>query len=139
MKKIIWVLFLGIALTSLSAWNSKSIIPDSRLTDYLGAEKVALLMQNNPDLIVYYNYFLDHSYTLVELPAEKFDPIKDKPIKVSLSNGKIDRKKLNVLSLGLQRNKETRLYYQVEGTSQVVAMLSDNEFMELYRNYLNHL
>jgi hypothetical protein len=139
MKKIIWVLFLGIALTSLSAWNSKSIKPESRLTDYLGAEKVALLMQNNPDLIVYYNYFLDHSYTLVELPAEKFDPIKDKPIKVSLSNGKIDRKKLNVLSLGLQRNKETRLYYQVEGTSQVVAMLSDNEFMELYRNYLNHL
>ena len=111
------------------------VVPDARLVDYLGQDKLAILQKNDPDIIVYYNYYLDNSYILQTMPADKLEGGKYQTLKLPLRGGKVDTQKLNVLKLDIQRKYDQRVYYKVEGSSEVLIFISEKEFMKKYNTY----
>ena len=115
--------------------NQSAIQVDKRVVEYLGIDKVAMLQKNNPDLILYYNYFLDHAYILSEVPQDKLDFNSLKELTLPLVNGKVNTKSLNILKLDLQRKFDQRLYFKIRGTHQLFIVLSENEFMKKYNAY----
>jgi hypothetical protein len=115
------------------------IDPDSRIVDYLGQEKVNIIIKNNPDLIRYYNFFLENSYMVSEVPQDKLDENSFPEIELPLKNGKVDKKKLNVLQLEIQRKYNERIYYKVKNSSEIFIMLSEKEFIEKYNEYRKSL
>ncbi|RUA30124.1 MAG: hypothetical protein DSY76_02720 [Bacteroidetes bacterium] len=133
MKKFTFTstLILGFLLFS----SFTKVIPDTRLVDYLGQEKLAILQKNDPDIIVYYNYFLDNSYIIQTLPADKLKGGNYKTLNLPLSAGQVDRKKLNVLKLDIQRKYDQRVYYKIAGSQEVLIFLSEKEFMKKYNAY----
>jgi len=115
------------------------IQPDQRIIDYLGQEKVDIIVKNNPDLIRYYNYFLENSYMVSEVPQEKLIDNNFAVIDLPLTNGKVDTKALNVLKLEIQRKYDERSYFKVKNSNEIFVMLSEKEFMEKYNNYRREL
>ncbi len=116
-----------------------SIEPDSRLIDYLGKEKVNFIQKNNPELIRYYNFFLDNVYYLEKLPAEKFTNSNIKTIELPLINGEVDTQKLNVLKLEIQRKFDSPTYFKLKGRNEVIVFLSEKDFMKKYNKYRKEL
>jgi len=130
MKQTLLFLFSLILLTSFV-----DIKPDQRLIDYLGSEKVSMLQQNNPSLIHYYNFFLDNSYDIQTVPADKLDGNNFTELELPLINGEVDTQKLNVLKLNIQRKYDENLYFKIKGSDQIFIMLSEKIFVEKYNAY----
>jgi len=123
----------------LFAFTSGVITPDSRVIDYLGKEKVDFIQKNNPELIRYYNFFLDNVYYLEKLPADKFTNNNMKTIELPLKKGEVDTKKLNVLKLEVQRKFDTPTYYKLKGRNEIIVFLSEQDFMKKYNKYRKEL
>lgn len=135
-KHLIPIVFIALFLTGFS---SLSIIPDSRLIDFLGAEKTAILEKNNPDLIRYYNFYLENSYILLVVPNDKLIENNFDEVALTLTNGLVDTKKLNVLLIDVQRKYEERIYFKVKDSNEILIFLSEKELMVKYNNYHREL
>jgi len=127
--------FTTLILSFLLFSSFTKVVPDARLVEYLGQEKLAILQKNDPDIIVYYNYYLDNSYILQTIPADKLEGGNYQTLKLPLRGGKVDTQKLNVLKLDIQRKYDQRVYYKVEGSSEVLIFLSEKEFMKKYNAF----
>jgi len=130
MKNSLLFLLSFILLTSFV-----EVKPDQRLIDYLGADKVSTLQKNNPSLIHYYNFFLDNSYSIETVPADKLSGNDFTVLDLPLINGEVDTEKLNVLKLNIQRKYEERSYFKIKDSDQLLIMLSEKAFMEKYNAY----
>ncbi len=130
MKQSLLLLFALFFMTS-----STTIEPDTRLIDYLGADKVAIMQKNNPSLIHYYNFFLDNSYSIETVPADKLQGNNFKELSLPLSGGEVDTKVLNVLKLNIQRKYDENIYYKIKGSDQIFIMLSEEVFIKKYNKY----
>ncbi len=130
MKQISIIIISIILLSSF-----KTITPDQRLVDYLGAEKVAIMQKSNPSLIHYYNFFLDNSYTIEDVPADKLDGNNFQTLTLPLDGSEVDTKKLNVLKLNIQRKYNESIYFKIKGSNQIFIMLSEKIFMEKFNKY----
>ena len=126
---------LGLLAIILVSFGFQNITPDARLIDYLGKEKVEILQKNNPDLIRYYNYFLDNSYMVSTVPQDKIADNSFPELILPLQGTKVDTKKLNVLKLNIQRKYDQRLYFKVKDSHDIFVFLSEKEFMEKYNAY----
>ena len=85
--------------------SSQNPQPDKRLLDYFGQEKLDILMKNSPDIIYYYNFYLDNSWIIEELPQEKLNSKSILGV-ISLatnSSGNIDLQNINILKLNIKR------------------------------------
>lgn len=123
----------------LSLASFTGIKPDPRILDYLGQEKLDITIQNNPELIRYYNFFLENSYLVSEVPQNKLDENNFPTLKLPLINGKVDTKKLNVLILDIERKYDERSYFKVKDSKEIFIMLSEKEFIKKYNNYRREL
>jgi len=130
MKQSLLLLFALFFMTS-----STTIEPDTRLIDYLGADKVAIMQKNNPSLIHYYNFFLDNSYSIETVPADKLQGNNFEELSLPLSGGEVDTKVLNVLKLNIQRKYDENIYYKIKGSDQIFIMLSEEVFIKKYNKY----
>ncbi len=130
MKQSLLLLF---ALFFMSSFTT--VEPDTRLIDYLGAEKVAIMQKNNPSLIHYYNFFLDNSYSIETVPADKLQGNNFEELSLPLSGGEVDTKALNVLKLNIQRKYDENIYYKIKGSDQIFIMLSEEVFIKKYNKY----
>jgi len=73
---LIFALLLGFSSTFTTAQNSTlSRNPDPRLYEAFGKGRIDFLQQNNPDLIEYYNFYLDNACVLEQHPSEKIPGI----------------------------------------------------------------
>jgi len=126
-----FILLLSIFILS----SFSSIKPDKRVIDYLGADKVAMLQKSNPSLIHYYNFFLDNSYTIESVPADKLANNNFTELTLPLINGEVDTKKLNVLNLNIQRNYEENVYFKIKNSDKIFIMLSEKAFMKKFNAY----
>ena len=96
------ILVLSLTLvTSLFSQNKNKVTPDPRLYQCFEKSYIDNFLINNPDMIDYFNFYLDHSYYTVKL-----DRIGEKPItgidihKVNIKSpdGKITTKTFNETS-----------------------------------------
>jgi hypothetical protein len=130
---------LAIILLTFGGFTSTEIVPDQRLIDYLGAEKTETMLKNNPELVRYYNYFLDHSYLITQVPQDKYDATQLPVINVPLLNGKPDPAKMNVLKLEIQRKYDDRIILKIANCQYLLVMLSEKEFIEKYNEHRRSL
>ncbi len=137
MRHSLLIIIFSLTSILLSSFSTKD--PDPRIIDYLGQEKVDIILKNNPDLINYYNFFLENSYIISEVPQDKLIDNNFTEIKLPLENGKVDREKLNVLKLNIQRKYDSRIYFKVENSNEIFIMLSEKEFIEKYNDYRKKL
>jgi hypothetical protein len=98
--------------------------PDPRLYDALSQAEINEMLDKNPFLIEYYNYFLDNSFKIIEQPKGKslqFPPV----IIPNIDN-------FNILAIQkkqkLQRNWDNQTYYCIEGTNKILVFISEREF-----------
>jgi len=122
--------------------NKSDITPDPKLIDALGQETVDFYAQNNPNLIVYYNFFLTHSYRIVEMPAEKMSEIETFPVmklKEKFQNEKSDYseeglKNLNILKYNIKIDQAGGAIYRLENTNKLVLFYSGKEIITMYND-----
>lgn len=106
--------------------------PDPRLYDALSQAEVQEMLEKNPFLIQYYNYFLDHSYKIIAKPKSNQ---LDFP-SVVISN----MQDFNILVVKkkqkLKRNWENQTYYSIKGTDKVLVFISEREFTQKLNEHL---
>lgn len=128
-RNFITKLFFFLSLFFLTSFTENTIVPDSRIAEAFGQKHVDFLLKNNPDLISYYNFYLDKSYRLVEMPAK---PSKQQILEVKLKSEyqNVKSSKFNILLYDVKRDFDKNTYYNYHG--KLLVMLSEREFMELY-------
>jgi hypothetical protein len=111
--------------------NSKTK-PDPRLYEALSDNEISEMLSKNPFLIQYYNYFLDHSYKIIEQPKSANLNLPQ----VSIS----DIDSFNILLLKkkqkLKREWGIQTYYEIKGTNMVLVFISEKEFTQKLSKYL---
>lgn len=135
------VLLLAVIGKSPAQTQSSIISPDIRLFDCFEKAYIELLKSNNPDLIVYYNFYLDNSYFIAELPAEKSNSAKIEKLKFQdkFKNSKTNISELNILKYDVKRFYDEYSFYSIGTTNKVVVFYSEKEFMIKYNEYRNSL
>jgi hypothetical protein len=123
-----------------------STTPDARLYEAFGQERVDFLVQKNPDMIKYYNFFLDNAFVLVQHPAEKVAGIVSscpllevsKP-SLSLDQPNINKgtKSINILKYKFQMEQNTSKQYRLDNSGIVIVFSSATSFMEKYNKARN--
>lgn len=112
--------------------NARNVKPDARLYEALSDAEIAEMQSKNPFLISYYNYFLDHSYKIIDQPQ---NTKLDLP-KVIIPN----LNTFNILVLKkdqkLKREWATQTYYEIEGTKKVLVFISEREFTQKLNKHL---
>lgn len=128
-RNFITRILILISFVFLFAFNGTAPIPDVRISEAFGKKYVDFLLQNNPDLINYYNFYLTKSYLLVEMPNK---PTKNqiKELKLKPEFAAIKSTNFNVLLYDIERYFDRKSYYNYKG--KLLVMLSEKEFMELY-------
>jgi hypothetical protein len=98
--------------------------PDPRLYDALSQAEINEMLDKNPFLIEYYNYFLDYSFKIIEQPKGKSVEL---PVVVIP-----DVENFNILSVQkkqkLQRSWDSQTYYSIKGTNKILVFISEREF-----------
>lgn len=120
MKSGLTVLFLLLAC-SLFAQNQF----DERLLAKFNKEQITTLNTSNPEVIAYWTYFLDHAYSIEDVPAGK--DVSTLP-EVKIKN----TAKLNILELDVHMNRVVPMYYRIKGSNQLLVMMSNEEFSEKF-------
>jgi hypothetical protein len=143
------ILLLSFAKMSVGqqAGNTVVIKPDARLYDCMDKAYVDGL-QSNPRLLLYYNFYLDHSYYLSDIPDKKVDGIDIST--VSLRNPGPQGEKLffhedpanikagtfNPLKYDFKTQANLFTNYLLGNTGKILVFYSDKAFTEKYKTYL---
>lgn len=143
-KKVFWLLvtlFWGFFIQSAGAQSSLSDTPDARLYEAFGTERVNFLQQNNPDLIRYYNFYLDNAFVLVQHPAEKVSGnvnacpllvLNNPALKADVPDMKKGTKSINILKYGHQIANDRSTTYRLDDSGIVIVFLSAQELTAKY-------
>lgn len=132
MIKQILVFILALFLCGISYSQNSTAHPDSRLLECFSAAEIEQMENTQPELIRYYNYYLDHSYYTVSLNLEK--PVTGKDIhSLTLRNGNggfqeksFEAAVFNPLkyNLNLEQNSFTTYIWKEAGIALVFYPLS---------------
>jgi hypothetical protein len=141
MKKLILILLSAIA--SLSLFSQSTATADSRLSVLYSAEYLNELSASNPQELQYLNWYLDNSYTIVEMGTEKcatlpylklFDPAT-KTIGENAEN--IDVENFNILLYSFERQYDKKSYYRIGDTGYAIILESYKNLAENFNNHQN--
>lgn len=120
MKSILILFFLGISLSVFSQGDF-----DKRLLARFSEQQIVELKAEHPDALAYWNYYLENSYEIIDLPngksADEFPEIKFK-----------SASKFNILDEKLTMDGMGKKYYQISGTNQILVLLSSKEFTKKF-------
>ncbi|MCX6256288.1 MAG: hypothetical protein NTW49_00040 [Bacteroidia bacterium] len=133
------LLFLCFAISShfyasgQNAGKSSKVIPDPRLYECFDASFIQHQLDINPKLILYYNFFLDHSYYITDFPP-KADYVCNFPV-IDFAAGK-DLSQLNVLKSNLKLNNKKQTYFQLGDRHQIIVFYTQKELTQKFNEYL---
>lgn len=141
-KTTFLILLLVLSAFSILAQSEKNIEPkqivaDARLSEAFGNDFVERIIAENPSLVQYYNFFLDNSYYIAELPQEKTEFINSLP---SLSiSPQSDLSKINVLNYDVQLNFDKETYFRMQNSNKVMVFYSGEELNEKFNAHRKNL
>ena len=137
--KITSVLVLLLSLTNSLKSQNSSIIPDQRIIDAYGTEHTNKLVTQAPERISYLNYFLDHSYVIVERASslgEKIAKVSSVDLRnksnTLITRPNFDVNNFNVLQYNFKRNRKIKTQYRVDNTNKVIIFYSEEEIAEAF-------
>lgn len=121
--------------------------PDSRLIEAFGNERVDFLKRNNPDLIRYFNFFLDNAFQLVQHPAEKIEGIikscpmlelNDPSMKMDKPDMSKGTKSINILKYNFQLVNDKVAQYRLDNSGIIIVFLPANEITKKFNEAQSH-
>ena len=139
MKNLI-ILFLSVFLMSSSFAQTNTNVPDPKLIDAFGQETVDYYINNAPHLISYYNFFLNYSYKIVEMPQEKMSEIdqypemrlKEKFLQEPQDFSENGLNDLNILKYEIKIDQVGGAIYRLGNTNKLIIVYSGKEITAMY-------
>lgn len=119
--------------------DDDAVVPDDRLSEFYPDKHIQKLLTHQPEIISYWNYFLDNSYVIEDLPTgksvsypnfedlAKVNPETSQQFEVSLVESEI-----NVLLFNLRIQKDRRTSFRLGDTGKVITFYSKDEFIANY-------
>ncbi len=145
--KIIVLLLIGFQCQLLKAQETTlSSVPDARLYEAFGKERVDFLVQKNPDMIKYYNFFLDNSFVLVKHHPEKVAEIirtvpmmelTNPSLVKDVPNKAVGTKSVNILKYKYQLNMNNTTQYRLDDSGTVIIFFPARVITEKYNKARN--
>jgi hypothetical protein len=143
------ILFIIIGLGASAQSNAKNNIkPDSRLYDCFTKEYVNDLVKN-PRLLLYYNFYLDHSYFVrTSTPDKPVVGTDISTVKLALdekgeSSGSFNEdianfneKAFNPLKYNFVTDNENFTVFTLGNTGKAIVFYPQKRFAEMYNEYL---
>ncbi|MCC6725712.1 MAG: hypothetical protein IT258_14480 [Saprospiraceae bacterium] len=125
---------LSIFVTAQTTLSHTATPIDSRLLALYSGEYLENLQTANPFLLKRLNFYLDNSWYLSELPADK---ALDSQTTIHVD----DLKDINILALekryDLHRDWEKQTVFKIENTDKALVLISGKKFNELLNEHLN--
>jgi hypothetical protein len=106
---------------------------DERLLAKFSEERIIELKNDQPQVIDYWTYYLDHSYEIVDQATSGKSFQTDEVVKIK------DLDSFNILELGLTMDRSTSKIYRIKGTDKFLRLYSNNEFVLGYNKSRNKL
>lgn len=144
MKKLILsVLLLTVMVLSIAQTQKTPIVPDPRVIEVFGQETVTFYLENNPSIIQYYNFFLENSYSIQDMPQEKMGELQNIPelkLKENFQTDVIDYtekglENLNIMKFDFQIDPNVGPIFRLGNTNRLIIFLSGKEIQNLYNKY----
>ncbi len=150
-KTILFVFFfsfINIYCFSQNEINSNQIKPDTRLYECFDKTYIQQLQKDNPELILYYNFYLDNSYFIGKEVPEK--PVNGKDIhnvtlKRKTSSDKVqyfnedlsdfNPEKFNVLKYNFDVDYNRYTHYILGNTGKILIFYPKKRFIKKYNDY----
>jgi hypothetical protein len=135
---LLLLLFVAICYSTLVAQTV-----DPRLYSVFSEEYLEDITVNNPNELKYLNWYLDNSYRIIEVGAEKcssmqpllsYDPIT-KTIGEEVSS--FDEENFNVYMYNVEIQYAKNTYYRIGNTGFAIEFESLKKLTEKYNNYNN--
>lgn len=98
---------------------------DDRLLARFEAEHLSMLAAEHPQILAYWNYYLDHSYYLADVPPEKGVGMET----IDLPDDGV----INIFELPVKPAARERVYYKVSGSDQLLILYSEFEMAARFR------
>lgn len=125
----------------LAVWPASAQSPalpveiDARLFEVFDADYLARLRDEQPALLLRWNFYLDNAFTISDLPAEKGDAGAWPVVRVT------DPARINILLLekeqGLRRDWDKPVYYRIAGSQKVLMYWPGREFNRRFQQWLS--
>jgi hypothetical protein len=111
-----------------------SVQPDARLLAVYDKVYLESLQSHNPTLLLRWQYYLDHAYTILEWPVEKGDINTLPVVKIA------DVQNINILALEhsqpLHRDWDKPVFFRINDGRQVLMYHPGNHFNRDFQNWL---
>jgi hypothetical protein len=142
----ILILLFGNASFSQSEkfnYNGNSIELDKKLIKHYGLEYISVLKINDPDLLLYLNYFVANAYVIEDIGIKISDieiqninslNISEKS-KASAFNSS-DYTSFNILAYNIQLKPEQQVF-KINSGSNAIVVFSKQYFLDKYNAYRN--
>ncbi|HKL39043.1 MAG TPA: hypothetical protein VJ894_00090 [Cryomorphaceae bacterium] len=120
MKTLFTFLVLGLGVSALGQADF-----DTRLLAKYSEERINQLLEEQPSVIEYWTYYLDHSFTIVDEQSGK-SFLTDETIKIK------DVENFNVLELDIYMDRKKPKAYRIKGTNKFLILKSNDQFSQAY-------
>jgi len=98
---------------------------DLRLNAKFDPQQLADLQAKSPEVVAYWSYYLDHSYTISDAPVGKDISIYAEIEFTSIEN-------FNILNTDLNMLRSSEQYYRIAGSDQIFVLLSNDTFVKKF-------
>lgn len=135
MNKSLTLSVLIALIGSVTAFAQAEISIDQRLYDVFDASFLKKLQTDKSFHLHYYNFSLDNSYEIIEIPKEKNMQLPKVEIK--------DLDKINILKLQqeqkLTKSYDAPTYYQIKGSDKILMIRSEKDFAKRLNKHLDRI
>jgi len=126
--------FLYLCIHAQTGQAQTTVQPDARLLTVYDDIYLKQLQTDNPMLLLRWQFYLDHAYTILEWPPEKGD-IRDLPV-VEVP----DVTNINILALEqsqpLYRQWDKPVFFRINNSQQVLMYHAGSHFNRDFQNWL---
>lgn len=134
MKKI--ALLCSFFLLVFSPLMAQTPVPDSRLSEVFSEKYIERALFYNPQVIDYWNYYLDHSYEIVDgIPADKLATYQDLAEVVKTKQdfqASLSENDFNVLMFAPILYKDKESAYRMGDTGKLIVFYSKDDFLAAF-------
>lgn len=118
---ILTLITLGLLSAGASAQSSE---PDQRLRDHFSDVQLSKMKHEMPSRVDYWNYFLDHSITIVDISAEKAGHLEGVEMIEQASEG------FHALTIPLDEFRTEGATFRFQGEDRLLIVKPMKQFIE---------
>jgi hypothetical protein len=146
LKSLLPCLTALLMMTAMNAWSqSTTVKPDARLKQIMDASTLEQISLQKPELILYYNYYLDNAFYVAKLNNEK--PVTGTDIHTVGIKGKsgkfaettFDQQRFNVLKYDFNRELDRFVTYVWKEAGVALVFYPQRHFQAAFQQHLKEV